>query len=617
MNNVAVLMPTYRGKKYISKQINSIIRQKKVNITLFISVDPSSDGTFEFLYNLSKSIKNIKLIKHYNNFGSPTKNFFNLISKININEFDFIGLSDHDDIWLEDKLINGINILKSNKIDCYSSSIIAFKNTKTKFINKSYKQTKYDYYFESAGPGSTYLFTPVFVKKFQRFIQNNKESWRFKHYDWLIYSYARENNFKWHIDKKPTLYYRQHSNNFTGANWGLKAFLVRVKALIFGEAFKQSEQLSRIIKYKKNFFQNNSFYTFNLLIRANQFRRKNLEKFFIFLYFLSILFFGEFKNGKLNFNLLKVIKIIIFVSSIFLILYLFKEYQSTNFLINPKTILIFYFINLSLFLVISLRFYIFFDKLSLRKNKFINWFAIFIESQIISNLIPFSNLFYRGYMIKKHFDIDFSKYLFLHSFILLFEYLYFFLILLIISLYYLNLNFLITIVLLITFLLIIKINHKISELFNYVLNIINRLYKILNLKELKKIKLINNFKVYDVISFNFLLFLKIIINFTIFYLVSIYMNLEISIFFIIIITFINQIFELIKITPQNLGILELINGVFFIKLFGLSIQEGIIFKLNHRFFEIFSLLVTFLVLKAFSYILSFSKKRNINFVKNV
>ena len=45
-----LLMPTYCGIKYISKQINSIIRQK-VNVTLFISIDPSSDGTFDFLHN--------------------------------------------------------------------------------------------------------------------------------------------------------------------------------------------------------------------------------------------------------------------------------------------------------------------------------------------------------------------------------------------------------------------------------------------------------------------------------------------------------------------------------------------------------------------------------------
>ena len=112
MNNVAILMPTYKGIKYIKQQIQSIIRQKKVNLTLIISIDPSPDGTFDFLIKLSKSFKNIEIIKHYNNFGSPTKNFFYLLSKVDANKYDYIGLADHDDIWKDDKIINGINLLK-------------------------------------------------------------------------------------------------------------------------------------------------------------------------------------------------------------------------------------------------------------------------------------------------------------------------------------------------------------------------------------------------------------------------------------------------------------------------------------------------------------------------
>ena len=46
----------------------------------------------------------------------------------------------------------------------------------------------------------------------------------FDHYDWLIYAYAREKNYKWYLDSDPTLDYIQHDNNFTGANVGFKSF---------------------------------------------------------------------------------------------------------------------------------------------------------------------------------------------------------------------------------------------------------------------------------------------------------------------------------------------------------------------------------------------------------
>jgi len=616
MNNVAILMPTYQGIKYINQQIQSIIKQKKINLTLFISVDPSSDGTYDFLVKLSKSIKNIKIIKHYNNFGTPTKNFFNLISNVDVNKFDYIGLADHDDVWKDDKVINGINILKKNKVECYSSSIIAFRNDKKKYINKSYNQTKYDYYFESAGPGSTYLFKSTFIKKFQRFLKNNKNSWNFKHYDWLIYSYARENNYKWYIDKNPTLYYRQHSNNFTGANWGFKALLARIFLVISGEAFKQSEHLSRIIKYKKNFFKNNLFYVPNFLLRTNKFRRKISERILLSIYFLFIFIFGKFENRTLKFSIMKVFRITILIASIFSIFYLLKEIQSKNFLLNKQILFLFYLINLSLLISISLRFFIFFEKLSIKKIKFFDWFIIFIESQIISTLIPYSNVIYRGYILKTKINLNITKYLFLTFFILLIENLYLFSILFVILFHYLNLKMLLAIIFLIFIMTLLFININISELLIYSFQKINRLFKffnsrIFNFQEIEELSIVKKFATNDIINFNILVIIKLLLNFLSYFFIAKFMNLELSLTTIFLISSLNQLFEIVKITPQNIGLLELVNGFFFAQMLNLSIQDGIIFKLNHRIFEVFSLILTFIILKIYSYIVLFSKKRNI------
>ena len=90
------------------------------------------------------------------------------------------------------------------------------------------------------------------------------------------------------------------------------------------------------------------------------------------------------------------------------------------------------------------------------------------------------------------------------------------------------------------------------------------------------------------------------------------MNLELNIAYIFLISSINQLFEIVKITPQNIGLLELVNGIFFVQFLNLPIQDGIIFKLNHRIFEVFSLVSTFIFLKISTYILSFSKKINIH-----
>lgn len=617
MNNVAILMPTYQGIKYINQQIQTIINQKYVNLTLFISVDPSSDGTIDFLRRLSKSINKIKIIKHYKNFGSPTKNFFNLISKVNTKKYDYIGLADHDDLWEKNKVITGINMLNDKKVDCYSSSIIAFRGDKKKFIDKSFAQTKYDHYFESAGPGSTFLFRPNFIEKFQKFLIKNKDAWNFKHYDWLIYSFARENRFKWFIDKRPMLQYRQHENNYTGANWGYKAAFSRFSSVINGQAFDESLRLSKIIKYKNNFFTNKYFFITNLLLRSNQFRRKFSEKILLNLYFIFIFVFGKFENEKLKFNILKFFRILILISSLYSIYYLLNEINLGLFKFNLEVIPFFFIINLFLLFIISKRFFIFFSKMSMKTIGFGNWFNIFVESQVMSFLIPYSNIIYRGYRLEKIINLDIGNSIFLTSFILFIENYYTFSLLLAVMFLYTGSKIIFLSSFLVFVLSIIFFNIRFNLILSFLLNLYSKYIELFKKKlpfsiKKKELPTIRTFNLIEVIYFNLMVILKIFLNYLIYYSISYFMNLEINPLEIFLILFINQLFDVVKITPQNIGISEIVNGVLFYQLLGLPIQQGIIFKILHRIIEVFSQLVSLICIKSFLYIFSFSKKNNIN-----
>ena len=55
MFKVAVLMPVYNGEKFLKKQIISILNQKKVDITIFVSVDESTDDSLKTIENLKKN----------------------------------------------------------------------------------------------------------------------------------------------------------------------------------------------------------------------------------------------------------------------------------------------------------------------------------------------------------------------------------------------------------------------------------------------------------------------------------------------------------------------------------------------------------------------------------
>lgn len=48
-NKIAILLAAYNGKAYLKEQIDSILNQEDVAVTIFISIDTSSDGTREWL----------------------------------------------------------------------------------------------------------------------------------------------------------------------------------------------------------------------------------------------------------------------------------------------------------------------------------------------------------------------------------------------------------------------------------------------------------------------------------------------------------------------------------------------------------------------------------------
>ncbi|MCI3085788.1 glycosyltransferase [Escherichia coli] len=169
MNKVAVLLAAYNGEQWIQEQISSILKQKNVDVTLFISIDQSSDNTLMLCEELALSEPRINLLPYGDIFGGAALNFYRLIKDVDFTSFDYISFADQDDIWLEDKLQRASLFLE--KYDVYSSNVIAFwSNGKAVLINKAQPQVKYDFLFEAAGPGCTYVIHRDVAIEFKKFI---------------------------------------------------------------------------------------------------------------------------------------------------------------------------------------------------------------------------------------------------------------------------------------------------------------------------------------------------------------------------------------------------------------------------------------------------------------
>lgn len=112
MNNllpkVCVMVATYNGEKYLKEQIDSILIQEGVDLTVIARDDGSSDRTTEILHDYE--IKGQLKVLMGENLG-PADNFYKMTQEAPMCEY--YAWSDQDDIWDKDKLIEGIHSIQN------------------------------------------------------------------------------------------------------------------------------------------------------------------------------------------------------------------------------------------------------------------------------------------------------------------------------------------------------------------------------------------------------------------------------------------------------------------------------------------------------------------------
>ncbi|SCH64278.1 Spore coat polysaccharide biosynthesis protein spsA [uncultured Clostridium sp.] len=110
---VAVLMSTYNGEIFIREQIESILAQEGVAVSLYVRDDGSSDQTFEILKEYEDA-GNLKILPAKKNVG-PGRSFMTLIFAVSKRtDFDYMAFADQDDIWLPRKLYAAVDKLKDS-----------------------------------------------------------------------------------------------------------------------------------------------------------------------------------------------------------------------------------------------------------------------------------------------------------------------------------------------------------------------------------------------------------------------------------------------------------------------------------------------------------------------
>jgi rhamnosyltransferase len=239
---VAVLLAAFQGSEFITNQINSILNQDSVDVNLFISVDQSDDGTESLVDELSSCDFRISLLPHGKKFGGAGSNFYRLISEVNFSGFDYIAFADQDDIWYPNKLSRACDQLNQSGADAYSSSVTAFwPDGRQVIVDRSQPHVRWDFLFEAAAPGCTYVMSTILAHDLKSFITNNsRKMQKIALHDWFTYAFARTRGYRWVIDSRPGMLYRQHAHNQVGVNSGLRAFVYRSCKVLSGWGLGQS-----------------------------------------------------------------------------------------------------------------------------------------------------------------------------------------------------------------------------------------------------------------------------------------------------------------------------------------------------------------------------------------
>lgn len=247
---IAVLLAAYNGAEFIDEQISSITAQRQADVQLFVSVDASSDGTEACVSAWLADNPQITLLPTGQRFGGAAPNFFRLINDVDLSTFDYVSFSDQDDRWYPSKLWRAYQILKTQEAAGYSSNVLAFWPDGTRCeINKAQPQTPWDFLFEAAGPGCTYVLRQDLALSLQTWVRANRQALQNVYlHDWLIYAFARANGHRWVIDDDINMGYRQHSANQVGVNAGWRAFKYRAGKVLSGWAFNQSLIIVNLLK---------------------------------------------------------------------------------------------------------------------------------------------------------------------------------------------------------------------------------------------------------------------------------------------------------------------------------------------------------------------------------
>ena len=216
---VSVIMPTYNDRNWIESSIESVLRQKKVEIQLIIVDDGSTDGTAELLDKINNPLVTVI---HKKNEGQLNA----IYSSLKYIKGDYVTILHSDDEFLDEySLLRNVEIINKFKADGLNADLVKINEngTKTGIIKTAniFQKDPYKITFKFLiNLGSNIVSDVFFVKRkfFFRNVVKNYVVWNIPY--WFVLKNGKIQLGNIYHSNIPWYKYRVSSENYIHSDIG-------------------------------------------------------------------------------------------------------------------------------------------------------------------------------------------------------------------------------------------------------------------------------------------------------------------------------------------------------------------------------------------------------------
>lgn len=232
---VAILLCTYQGERFLSEQIDSFLSQTYGSWKVWASDDGSTDGTLGILDAYREKLGHERFAVVHGPGQGFVANFLSLVCRDDI-QADFYAYADQDDIWLNDKLERASKWLTSlpravPALYCSRTMLVDAENAE---LGCSPLFSKLPSFANALAQNIASGNTMVFNAAARDLVRQGGVNMSAAAHDWWTYMIVTGCGGKVFYDHEPSLRYRQHGSNLMGFDASVQAKLMRWRLMWHG-----------------------------------------------------------------------------------------------------------------------------------------------------------------------------------------------------------------------------------------------------------------------------------------------------------------------------------------------------------------------------------------------